>query len=349
MARAPFSGYLLWTILALVAVSLVALATGTGAVFNDILQILLFASMALSYDYFSGFTGYYNLGFGAFVAIGAYTFVISTNHGLNVAGGFILAGVLAAIFAAGVSYPFLRLRGAYFAIGTLALIILLGIFDTNLFLYTGGTIGLPVDVASGSYLVPLFLASLSLTIVTVIVHFLLGRSRLGLALKSLREDEEVTESYGVNTFRAKQMSMVLSGFFAGFAGALFAVYLEFINSTQLLGLGFGLFPVVAAIAGGTGIFIGPIIGSFILSGLNATVPEIISAVNPTLIFGPLVVTGVVLVLVGLFVPGGIVRVKALQKYAYLNPDRIITLRFSRQRKPPKGQSSVQPSVSKEKS
>jgi branched-chain amino acid transport system permease protein len=324
IARGPFSGYLIWTIAVLILVSVVVLATGTGAIFNDILQILLFASMALSYDYFSGFTGYYNLGFGAFVALGAYVFVILTNHGFDLLGAFLLAGVISAVFAAGVSYPFLRLRGAYFAIGTLALVILLGIFDTNLYQYTNGTIGLPVDVASGSYQRPLFLASLAFLIVAVVVHYQLGRSRLGLALKSLREDEDVTESYGVNTFRAKQSAMILSGFFAGLAGCFFAVYLEFINSTNLLGLGFGLFPVVAAITGGTGIFLGPIIGSFILSGLNSVVPEILAAVDPTLIFGPLVVVGLVLMLVGLFVPGGILRMRSLQKYAYLDPDKMLT-------------------------
>src|SRR5579884_3280419 len=311
---------------------LVALASGKGAIFNDILQILLFASMALCYDYFSGFTGYYNLGFGAFVALGAYVFVISTNHGMNVLASFALAGVLSALFAAGVSYPLLRLSGAYFAIATLALVVLLQIFDTNLFNFTGGTIGLPVDVANGNYQLPLFVASLGFTIVAIMVHHLIGRSRLGLALKSIREDEDVTESYGVNTFRTKQIVMVLSGLFAGFSGCLFAVYLQFIKSTNILGLGFGLFPVVASIAGGSGIFLGPVVGSFIVSGLNAVVPEIIAAINPTLIFGPLVVSGVILVVVGLFLPGGILRTRSLSRYAYMRPDRSITNYFTQGRR-----------------
>jgi branched-chain amino acid transport system permease protein len=332
VARSPFSGFVIWTIIGLAIFSLAALASGKGAIFNDILQILLFASMALCYDYFSGFTGYYNLGFGAFVALGAYVFVISTNHGMNVLASFALAGVLSALFAAGVSYPLLRLRGAYFAIATLALVVLLQIFDTNLFNFTGGTIGLPVDVANGNYQLPLFVASLGFTIVAIMVHHLIGRSRLGLALKSIREDEDVTESYGVNTFRTKQIVMVLSGLFAGFSGCLFAVYLQFINSTNILGLGFGLFPVVASIAGGSGIFLGPVVGSFILSGLNAVVPEIIAAINPTLIFGPLVVSGVILVVVGLFLPGGILRTRSLSRYAYMRPDRSITNYFTQGRR-----------------
>jgi branched-chain amino acid transport system permease protein len=329
MARTPFSGYIVWTIIGLAILSLAAIASGRGSIFNDILQILLFASMALCYDYFSGFTGYYNLGFGAFVALGAYVFVISTNHGVNAVAAFVLAGVLSALFAGGVSYPLLRLRGAYFAIATLALVVLLQIFDTNLFNFTGGTIGLAVDVANGNYQLPLFVASLGFTIVAITLHHVVGRSRLGLALKSIREDEDVAESYGVNTFRVKQMAMVLSGLFAGFSGCLFSVYLQFINSTNILGLGFGLFPVVASIAGGSGIFLGPVIGSFILSGLNAVVPEIIAAVNPTLIFGPLVVSGVILVVVGLFLPGGILRTRSISRYAYLRPDRSITSHFTR--------------------
>jgi ABC-type branched-subunit amino acid transport system permease subunit len=84
----------------------------------------------------------------------------------------------------------------------------------------------------------------------------------------------------------------------------------------------GITPVVAAMTGGSGIFLGPIIGSFILGIVNQ-----FFAVNTFLTLSPIVITGVLLILVGLFIPGGLLRINALREYAYRQPDRKITRLF----------------------
>jgi branched-chain amino acid transport system permease protein len=129
------------------------------------------------------------------------------------------------------------------------------------------------------------------------------------------------------------MAMVLSGFFAGVGGSVYALYLGFINADNILGLAIGLFPVVSAITGGTGIFLGPLVGNFVLTGINLTVPSIVVAINPSAIVGPLVVTGVLLILVGLFVPSGLLTLHIFEQQAYRRVDSRITRVLRRRTEP----------------
>ncbi len=335
MVAGAFSGYFVWTIIVTCVLGAIGIISGNATFFDTIQQIIIFGALAACYDYFSGFTGYYNLGYGAFVAVGAYAFTFATNSGINIFLGLIIAGVASAIFAGAISYPFLRLRGAYFAIGTLALVLLLYYLDINLPQFTRGLIGMYVNVASSvSIKVPLLIGSLAFLLLTLWIHFAISKSRFGLALRSIREEEDVSESFGVNAFRLKQLAMILSGFFGGIAGSIFALYIGFINADSMLGLGTALFPVVAAMTGGSGIFLGPLVGSFVLTGVNLTLPSFIISLNPSINIGPLAITGLILVLVGLFFPSGLLRISYFRKYAYLRPDNRL-FRAKRQTVPTK--------------
>ncbi|MDA4130005.1 MAG: branched-chain amino acid ABC transporter permease [Thaumarchaeota archaeon] len=323
-----YGGYFRWTLIVMVILTPLFFFAGNGLLIQ---LIIIYSILALSYDFFSGYTGYYNLGFGAISAVGAYTFTFVSNAGVNVFVALLIAGIMGGIFALGISYPFLRLRGAYFAIATLALVLFLDIADINLTPYTGGEVGLHVfistQIASYNGSLLFLLGTLLLLLACLSVHFTIGRSRLGLALRSIREEEDVSESYGVNAFRIKQIVLLLSGFFGGLGGAVFAIYFGFINPDNVLGLSTALLPVVASMIGGPGIFLGPLVGGFVLEGINLTLPTYIDTINPSYNFiGPLVVTGVLLLIVGLFLPTGIVRLRFLQKYMYRNPDRFLTLR-----------------------
>ena len=324
IVRPAFSGYLIWSIIILVALSLVVLFFKNPVIFSTMQLIIIYSAMAIGYDYFSGFSGYYNLGYGAFIGLGAYVFIFATNayaynsppleSGIVTLLSFLLAGGLTALFAVGMSYPFLRLRGAYFAIATLALIFLLSIVFQNFSAYTGGVDGIHVDISVPGIQDTLYVGSLLFLLLAVLIHYYIGNTKLNLAFKSLREEEEVTESFGVNTFRVKQIGLALSGFFGGICGALYAINLVFINTQIAFSPILGITPVVSAMTGGSGIFLGPIIGSFILGIVNQ-----FFAVNTFLTLSPVVITGVLLILVGLFIPGGLLRIKALRDTPTNNP------------------------------
>jgi len=331
IVRPAFSGYLIWAMLVLTGLALLILVTKNPVIFSTMQVIIIYSAMALSYDYFSGYSGYYNLGFGAFTGLGAYIFIFVTNaYGMGtvpvlndvaIIFGFLVTGSLTALFAAGISYPFLRLRGAYFAIATLALIFLLPIIFQNFATYTGGLDGIHVGIAVPSIQNAFYVGSLIFLILAAAIHNYIGKTRLNLALKSIREEEEITESFGVNTFRVKQLGLALSGFFGGICGALYAIDIVFLNTQTAFSPVIGLTPVVASMTGGSGIFLGPIVGSFILGIVNQYF-----AVNSLFTLSPIVITGALLIIVGLFIPGGVLRIRSLRNIAYKHPDeRIIRI------------------------
>jgi branched-chain amino acid transport system permease protein len=323
----PFTGYSIWTMIFLVASTAVASVFFNASLHDAFQQILLITAMALSYDVFSGYVGAYNLGFGAFVGIGAYAFAVVSNSGLGTVPSFVIAGFASAAFAVAISYPFLRLRGGYFAIGTLAFAVLLYSIDINFFAYTGGTVGIRIKEASTLGGPSLFFGSLLLVIIVMQVHLGVGRTKLGLALRSIKEDEDVAQSVGINVFRMKQLVLVVSAFFAGICGALYATYLGFVSADTALGLGAGLFPVAAAIIGGSGVYLGVIVGSFLLTWASLTIPGLVSSFYFYVSLSPLVFIGIILILVGVLIPEGILSFRVFKKYARARPDKVLIGRF----------------------
>jgi branched-chain amino acid transport system permease protein len=226
--------------------------------------LLAFINMiaVLGVAVFTGFTGLFSLGHAAFVGIGAYTSGVLTYH-WDVP--FILA-ILAGMAAAGLSslvigIPTLRakLRSDYFAIAILGFGEALRVCLENLSI-TNGARGLSLDELSG----PVWVAG-TLAICVVLTLNLL-KSRFGAMFMSIREDPVAAEMAGINLFRTRLLSLVVSAMLCGVSGALLAHRLAFIQpvmftltqSTQLL---------ASVIAGGMGSVSGPIIISFIFTSL----------------------------------------------------------------------------------
>lgn len=300
------------TLIALATASLIVQLLG-GELYTKLgFQTFIFIAMAASYDIFSGYTGYYNLGYASFFAVGGYTFALAFERGVPLLPALALSGPLAALFALAVSYPFLRLRGAYFAIGSFGLAQLLFIASVNSPDITGGLAGTYVRLADigispAEVIVPVYYAAAGLALAAVYVHYRLGRSKLGLALQTIREDEAVAENFGINAYRGKAKAFVLSGAFAGFAGAVFVLNLQFINATGLLGLEVSLAPVVMAMLGGSGLYLGAILGASIFS--------VIREILLTSLFGlQLLGFGVILLVIGLLAPGGLLGARRLRRF-----------------------------------
>ncbi|OLD04269.1 MAG: hypothetical protein AUJ07_04615 [Crenarchaeota archaeon 13_1_40CM_3_53_5] len=329
ISRGAYNGYVLATMVALALLTALAELLGNAVLRDTMQQILIYGSMAVAYDYFTGFTGYYNLGFGAFTAIGAYTFVFLSIAGWPLPVCVILGGVASSLFGFLISYPFFRLKGGYFAIGTLSMILLLHTFFTNFYQYTGGTAGIILPYPTSPLAFPLMISSLLLLLLAIYVHLSIRQSRFGLALRSIKEDEEVTESFGVNTFRMKGLALALSAFFGGLAGALFSIYLGFISTDIVFSLNLDFLPLVASLLGGSGVFLGPLVGSFILSLADLNLPTFINRLFPSVTVGPLVVNGTILLVMGLFLPAGIVNASFLKRYSAARPDELILRRLRR--------------------
>jgi len=211
--------------------------------------------------------------------------------------------VVAACFGALVSLPIFRLRGAYFSLATFGLISLMGILANNLRNLTGGSGG--ISTPPGDHGTAAYYLSVVTAIATVFISRQLARSKFGLALFSIREDEEAARAFGTPTTMYKCLALVVSSVPASLIGGIYVWNVTYISPPAVFGLEIALSPIVMAMLGGTGTIAGPVIGVFFLT----LVQEFLWTKMPYL---HLTMYGIIMVLVGLFMPGGLVRTRLLR-------------------------------------
>ncbi|HEV8675813.1 MAG TPA: branched-chain amino acid ABC transporter permease [Methylomirabilota bacterium] len=292
--------------------ALPALTTSTYLI-AFFLSVFIAAILAQSYDWVGGHLGYLNLGHASFFGIGAYTFGILLKGGQPLLVAFGAGAVLAVAFALLISYPFFRLRGAYFALATFGLVTLLELLASNLSELTGGSGGLTIP--TGYRLYRAYYAALGLLALVVGATAGLARSRLGLALVSIREDEEVAGAFGVNAYGVKCLALVASAAVAGLAGGLYCWYLTYIIPSTVFGLDVAIGPIVMAMLGGSGTIAGPLLGALVLDVIR----EVLRFKTQYL---ALTIYGVILVLVGLFLPGGLANPRRWRRLTRLAGRRL---------------------------
>lgn len=265
--------------------------------------LAVYLTLAVSYDIVGGHMGYMNLGHSTFFGIGAYGTAILLNKGLGLLPAMAVSTGVTAAFAAAVSYPLFRLKGAYFALGTFGLISLMGVLSSNLRDLTGGSGG--ISTPPGNYSIPAYYLSLLVAAGTVALNSWIARNRFGLALFSIREDEEVARAFGVPTTLYKCATLVISSIPASLIGGVYVWNVTYISPSAVFGLEIALSPIVMAMLGGTGAILGPLLGVVFLT----LVQELLWTQVPYL---HLTMYGVIMVLVGLFMPGGLIRTPLLR-------------------------------------
>ena len=288
--------------LILVYLSALPLVSSNTYVISSILILFLNIVLAQSYDIVGGHLGYMNLGHTSFFGLGAYVFsifIIRKYPPLVAILAAVVAGILLALL---MSYPFFRLRGAYFALATFGVILLLDRLAFNLEGLTQGTAGIslpPVDSLTQSYYL-----GFALMLGMLATSLAVARSRFGLALRTIREDEQVAETFGVNSYYYKAAALTLSGVFPSLMGCIFAWWQKYIHPDSVFGLEIALFPVAMAMLGGTGTIFGPLVGALFLTGV-----ENLIWANVKVGYGKLTAYGLVLVLVAIAMPQGMIRTR----------------------------------------
>lgn len=253
---------------------------------------LFFVCLSLAWNLFSGFSGYINFGFAVFVGIGMYATVIAiVDLKFSLWAGYVVGGLASAAFAAIIGYPLLRIRGAYFSIAMLAVAegtrVLVG--TEYLEPFTRGGRGFPILVGSFTqqYAAITVLAALAL-----VTTFVVARSRFGLSLIAIREDEAAADGLGVNATHVKMAAFVLSAFFAGAAGGVHATFVHYIDPNSAFDMRLTMMPIVMTIFGGIGTVVGPVIGGALLEVVSDYSWLYLGRMNVT-IFG-LILAGLVL-------------------------------------------------------
>ncbi len=264
----------------------------------------LLLTLAGSYDIVGGHMGYINLGHSTFFGLGAYAFGITLFHGWGLGAAFLFSGLVPVAFAALISIPFFRLRGAYFALATLSLIFLMELLANNLVFLTMGADGL--SITPEDRLIPVYYISFALALLTIGTVASIARSRFGLALRSIREDEAIARAVGINTTLYKALGLMLSALFPGLMGGVFMWHESFLVPPDAFGLEIAFVPIVMAMLGGTGAVLGPVVGALFVTGIE----EILWT---RLAYLHLAAYGVALILVGVFMPGGLVRAAPVRR------------------------------------
>src|SRR5580692_10200465 len=283
-----------------------ARAVGNDYVFFAGYTVLQFVVLATAWNILGGYTGYVNIGTAAFFALGAYTTVFFHKfYQLPIPALVGIAAVVSGLVGLGMGYLTLRLRGAFFAIATLALAVVLQTLVVN-WDYVGGARGAyvirPAEIPELSlpYIQYLFLIMLGLAVIAVATARIVERSKLGYGFATIRDDELAAEASGVPTLKLKLIATTLSGALMGMAGAPFPYYIGYLQPSSAFGLTYAVNSIAMPMIGGTTIWFGPLIGSILLGTLTqlATV-TISSAVN-------LLLVGVLLVGFVIVAPNGLV-------------------------------------------
>jgi len=267
--------------------------------------VLQFIVLATAWNILGGYTGYVNFGSAAFFALGAYATVFFHKlYPLPIPVLIVVGAVVSGIVGLGMGYLTLRLRGAFFAIATLALAVVLQTLVVN-WDYVGGSRGAyiirPNDIAViGPYIQYLFLLMLALVVIALTIVRGIERSQLGYGFATIRDDELAAEASGVPTLRLKLVATTLSGALMGMAGAPFPYYIGYLQPSSAFGLEYAVNSIAMPMIGGTTSWVGPLIGAVLLGSLQqiATV-TISSAVN-------LLIVGLLLVAFVIIAPNGII-------------------------------------------
>jgi len=270
--------------------------------------VVQFVVLATAWNILGGYCGYVNFGSAAFFALGAYTSVFfHKTYPLPVPLLILLGGVVSGIVGFGMGYLTLRLRGAFLAIATLALAVVLQTLIIN-WNYVGGSRGAytirppSIDILGVTlpYMQYLFLLMLLLAVVAIMAARTIERSRLGFGFATIRDDELAAEACGVPTLRLKLIATTLSGALMGMAGAPFPYYIAYIEPSSAFGLAYAVNSIAMPMIGGTGTWIGPLIGALLLGSIQEVARVTISSAVNLLIVGVLLVSFVIIA------PNGIV-------------------------------------------
>lgn len=261
------------------------------------ITVVMYVALALSWNLISGFTGYVNLGHVSLFGVGAYTSaLLMARAAWPWYGGWLAGGVVAALVALPLGLVLLRLRGPYFAVATLGLNEVMRIIAEVWRSLTFG--GQGVHLPPNPRIDLVFWGMLTVAAAALALSRWVDRSRFGLWLVAIRDDEEAADAMGVNTTRAKVTAFVLAAGLAGLVGGLYPFWLSYLDPMAAFRPLISINIVIMALFGGAGTVWGPVVGAVVLS----LVAEKLWSVYPNLY---LAVFGGLMVLVILFMPRGL--------------------------------------------
>lgn len=259
---------------------------------------LVWVTASVGWNLLGGFGGQVSFGFAVFYGLGAYTAALSINDGIHPGISFLLGAIVAVVASLLIGVPTFRLKGPYFAIATIGVSEAVRVVMTN-FSFTGGASGYRIMEKGAFRQLDHFYTALALAALAVSISILVRRSKLGLALVSIREDEDAASDLGVNPYGTKLLAHALAAGLAGAAGGVYARYAAFIDPGGIFAFRNGVAILLMPIIGGVGTIWGPVVGAVVYGVIHEEVVAYFPEAH-------LLIYGSLLILIILFEPAGVV-------------------------------------------
>ena len=269
----------------------------------------IFMVAATAWNIFSGYSGYLALGHAAFFGTGAYAVALAEQDWHVPAGWTVFAlmpfaGLVAGVAAIPIGMIALRTRRHTFVVVTIAIFFVFQLLATNLS-FTGGTAGMQLNTplwSAYTYNEPFFYMTLAILAATVALSWGVRRSRFGLQLMAIRDDEDRARGMGVRTARVKLAAFVLSAIPVGMVGGMYAYFLGSIYPQSAFDPLFDIAIALMAFLGGLGTIVGPLLGALVLESLQQYLDTLQFASNGLY----LIIYGALFLVVILLMPRGVV-------------------------------------------
>lgn len=238
--------------------------------------VFFWVAQSSSWNMFTGYSGYFSFGQGAFYGVGVYTAgTLAAKQGWSLFAAIPVGGVMASVLGVAVGFVVFRLRrlrGEIFALLTLAVAFVVSAFVRVVPSIDGGN-GIPMNDVElptmlGGYSAMIYRMGLVVAALTVFAAYALRRSRLGWGLFAINDDEDVAEALGVPTFRSKMAALAISTFFAGLSGAVHAIQIGYITIEDVFNVRVPLFVIIMSVLGGRRHWMGPVMGALVIFTLT---------------------------------------------------------------------------------
>jgi branched-chain amino acid transport system permease protein len=311
-----------WLLLIIVLlVAAMPIITNSVTMREELFSILMVVTLASSINIIMGYTGYVSFGHIVFFGLGGYfAFYLVQTFGANIFLAALASGAGASLIAFALGVPVLRLRGAYFALATIGINEAMRAFMNNFDLF-GGALGMffnysVYDAYGGAKNAGqlAYFAMVAIALGAIATSFLIKKSKFGLSLLAIREDQDASQVLGVDPARAKVIAYATSAFFPALAGAMFFFKNGIIEPGIAFDLQRSIESLVMVMLGGYGTVTGPIVGAMLYDRLRSSL-----ITNETFSNFHQFIAGVLLLIIVLFITAGVVgwlrqRVPALRRY-----------------------------------
>lgn len=263
--------------------------------------VCMYCALALSWNIIGGYAGYPSFATAAFVGLGSYAGALLQNAGVPMVLAWVLATLVTGLFAALLGYGLLRMKGHYFAVGSIAIVEVLRLVASSWAGLTGGGEGLNLPILAGgpAFAGMVFLyAMLAVMVLAFAMTVLVDRGRLGFGLQCIQQNEDAADMVGVDVVRTKTAGFALSALFCGTVGAISASWVAYIAPTDAFNILTTLKVPVMVLLGGPGTVLGPVLGATSFVVIEQVVWARFLDYNQAAL-------GIVVVLLVFFLPGGL--------------------------------------------